>query len=73
MKTLFYAKNHQDGSVAPEAKLLDANMGILIEHGGKRFTVREDNFGRLVLTSIGGTSLVLKPRSANAALIDSED
>lgn len=69
----FYVKDSSNGGQFPEAKPVKADMGILIEHNGQRFTLAEDNFGRLVLTSIGGVSLILKPNSSNRVLISAED
>jgi hypothetical protein len=74
MKTKFYAKDTSNGDFFPEPKLIQADMGILIEYGNKKFTIQEDNFGRLILTSVGsGLGLVLTPRSWNSVVISSED
>jgi hypothetical protein len=69
----FYTRNSRAKDGTPEVKLVEADMGILIEHNGQHYTLNLDSFDRLVLTALGGVGLELKPTASNRIIISSED
>lgn len=56
-----------------EEVLVKQDLGIVIVHNGKEYFISEDNHGALLIrTALGNNQLILKPKAANSAELDSE-
>ena len=68
----FYSKNMSDRGFPIKKTEIDANIGILVDHNGKLFTLSEDNYGRLTLMSHDQT-LLIRPEASNRIVVKTED
>lgn len=66
----FYAKVIEGRSFA--RRKIEHDLGIEIESHGARYSLSEDNYGRLILRSLD-RSLVIKPESSNSVIIEVEE
>ena len=48
------------------------DLGVRIHHNGKSYQISEDNSGSLVLRSLLGSQLIVKPSSSNGIKIECE-
>jgi hypothetical protein len=67
----FYAKVMNDSKVS--VLEVQHDLGIKIVHNDREYTLSEDNFGRLVLSSVYLTQITVLPRASNSVIIKSEE
>lgn len=48
---------------------VEQDLGVMIEHEGKRYRIDVDNYGKLVLRS--DTEIVIYPKAANSFCLES--
>lgn len=65
-------KDFGDENVPTEIAEFQEPLRVEIEHNKSRYSIGVDNHGKLYISSIEKTQLVLRPRAANSVEVDSE-